>query len=402
MKKNLLFLFAIFSIYVKGQNCIPNTSSLSFDGVSSYIDIPFDSSLNISDVITIEAWINSNQWGFSSAQNSIACKHGWTFGEEGYVLRAGGTGELSFNIAGVSTDTTWQEVISTTNAIQLNTWTHVAGIFDGSELKIYINGNLAGTTPFIGTINPSVDYNLNIGRLADEQQFETRYWSGLIDEVRIWHRALSQSEIMSNMNKHIDPTTAVDLVAYWRMNDLSGGMVEDLGPHLLNGTVYSTSWSSDVPFSDGPPVPTITPGGPFLYSSSATNNQWNLDGSAIPGATGLSIVPNQNGSYTVTVTDSAGCSVTSAPFIETTLSVGNISGESPVQIIAADGILHLTASAGILKTAEVNVFDVSGKLLVEKPVGTSENELILNGLACGVYIVTVRIDSGFYRLKFVL
>jgi hypothetical protein len=401
MKKSLLLFLTISVLFAKAQNCIPNTSSLSFDGVSSYINMPFDSSLNISDVITIEAWINSNQWGFSSAQNTIVCKHGWTFGEEGYVLRAGGTGELSFNIAGVSSDTTWQEVISPTNSLTLNTWYHVAGTFDGSELKIYINGILSGTTSFIGTIRPSVDYNLNIGRLADEAQWETRYWSGMLDEVRIWHRALTQSEIIANMNKHIDPSTAIDLVAYWRMNDAAGNTIADLGPDVIDGTIYNTTWSSDVPFSDGPPVPTITPGGPYLYSSSATSNQWNLNGTPIPGATGISIVPVQNGSYTVTVTDSAGCSVTSIPFIETTLSIGNDLGNSPVQIYESEGILHLNAVSGTVNKTEISVYDINGKLIIEKVQGNPDSELKLTDLPSGIYVLKLQIDSDVYRMKFV-
>jgi len=403
MKPLLLFIFVSLAIYSNGQVCIPNTSSLLFDGTSSYVSFPANSALDITDVITIEAWVNSNYWDFSSAQNTIVCKHGWYWGEEGYVLRAGGTGELSFNISGQDSILQWREVISNTNALQLNTWYHVAGTFNGSELKIYIDGILAGTTPFVGTIYPSTDYNLKIGKLADEDQFETRYWSGMIDEVRIWHRALTQSEIMANMNKHIDPLTAMDLVAYWRLNDAAGANVADLSPTNVVGTVNNASWSTVVPFSDGPPVPTITPGGPYLYSSSATNNQWNFNGSPMPGETGVSIVPAQNGSYTVTVSDSSGCSVTSAPYIATTLSTGNLSGENPIKIqTLSEGLLHLIAPPEILSKASVFVFDVNGKMVFEKRPGERYENLDLRNLLAGVYIVSVMMENVSYQRRIVL
>ncbi len=403
MKKLLLLLFIIAAFSARGQMCIPNTSSMEFDGVSSYVSFPASSALDISDVITIEAWINSNQWGFSSAQNSIVCKHGWYWGEEGFVLRAGGNGELSFNISGQDSIIQWREVVSSPNSLQLNTWYHVAGTFDGNQLKIYINGNPAGTTLFTGTIVPSIDYNVKIGKLADDDQFETRYWSGLIDEVRIWHRALSQSEIMLNMDKHIDPSSAVDLVAYWRLNDASGTGVADLSNSNISGTVNSATWSTDVPFSDGPPVPTITPGGPYLYSSSPVNNQWNFNGVPMPGQTGISIVPTQNGSYTVTVTDSTGCSVTSAPYVATTLSTGDLQGKNPVKIqTLSGGVLHITAPGEVLARASIKIYDVKGRLIVEKIAGEMNDNLDLRDLSEGVYVVSVLIDNNYYRTKIIL
>jgi hypothetical protein len=402
MKKFLLILL-IYVNNLSAQVCIPNTSSLSFDGASSYVSFPASSVLDISDVITIEAWINSNAWGFSSAQNTIVCKHGWFAGEEGYVLRAGGTGELSFNIAGtdLSSITQWTEVISGTNALQLNTWHHVAGTFDGLELKIYIDGVLSGTTPFVGTINPSVDYNIHIGRLADENQFETRYWSGMIDEVRVWHRALTQSEIQSNMNKHIDPSAVTDLVAYWRLNDISGSNVADLSPTGLMGTVYGATFVNDVPFNDGPPVPTITSGGPYLYSSSTTNNQWNLNGVPIPGQNFLSIVPQVNGSYTVTVTDSNGCSVTSAPYIETLAGVENISGNNKIKIQnLSEGLYQLSCLDGSVN--DLKVYDVKGQIVLKKSLPEGKEIIDLRSFNSGVYVVFVSSGQNTYQLKIVL
>ena len=60
-------------------------------------------------------------------------------------------------------------------SMKLNTWYHVAGVYDGHQLKIYINGNLAGSKNFKGIINPSINYNLKIGRIADNGASDGRY-----------------------------------------------------------------------------------------------------------------------------------------------------------------------------------------------------------------------------------
>jgi hypothetical protein len=83
----------------------------------------------------------------------------------------------------------------------------------------------------------------------------------------------------------------------------------------------ATSAGTSVTVNPLPPTPTITPGGPTTFctggsvtltSSSASGNQWKLNGSPIGGATGTTYNATASGSYTVTVTDGNGCSATSA------------------------------------------------------------------------------------------
>jgi hypothetical protein len=92
----------------------------------------------------------------------------------------------------------------------------------------------------------------------------------------------------------------------------------------------ATSAPTSVTVNPLPPTPTVTPGGPTTFctggsvtltSSSASGNQWNLNGSPIGGATGNTYNATASGSYTVTVTDGNNCSATSAP---TTVTVNPI------------------------------------------------------------------------------
>ena len=285
MKKLLVFLMAC-AVNSHAQTCIPNTHSLTFNGTSA--DCTTDNNLNITDSITVEAWIYATSWGFTSAQGSIVCKHSWSQQEQGYVLRAGGTGELSWNFAGLDTagnPASWVEVVSPVNSLSLNTWHHVAGTYNGSEMKLYIDGILVATLPFTGTIVAGSSFPLKIGRLADTGQFETRYWSGRIDEVRIWHRSLTPTEISDNMNKHIDPLTASDLAGYWRFNEGTGTLSADQSANG-NDVSVSAQWNTTVPFNDAPATPSITLIG-FALTTNATgvSYQWLLAGNPISGAT---------------------------------------------------------------------------------------------------------------------
>ena len=74
----------------------------------------------------------------------------------------------------------------------LGTWTHLAGTFDGATFRLYINGQLAGTA--VGTLGPTFAVPLTIGTSGTCHTFGQGF-GGFIDEVEIYNRALSASEI---------------------------------------------------------------------------------------------------------------------------------------------------------------------------------------------------------------
>ncbi len=407
MKRTLTLLFTLLSLLSFGQNCIPNTNSIVFDGSSTYINTSTSNLLDITDSITIEAWINSNAWGITSAQGTIVCKHGWSAGEAGYVLRAGGRGELSFNMAGDSSGvlTGWKEVVSDTGTLQLNAWYHVAATFDGTNMKLYVNGVLKKTKVFHGTIVSST-FNVKIGRLADINQpgsISPRYWSGKMDEVRIWNRALTQSEIATNMNRHVDPIAVTGLEGYWRFNDGSGTTVADLGSGNNAGILVTGAWSALVPFTGGPVTPIVTQNGQNLFSNSPTGNQWNLNGLPIQGETGTSFMPGQNGSFTVTVTDINGCSATSAPFNITTLGINSTEAQNIFSSMVYDGkILLFNTSPDVLNQASLKVLDVKGKLIINIPAGALKPQTDLGYLSAGVYLLSLSLNNFNFTKRIVV
>jgi len=88
----------------------------------------------------------------------------------------------------------YQGSVSTGVDLPLNTWTHLAATFDGSTFRFYINGQLAGTGT--GTLGQTFAVPLTIGTSGTCHQFGQGF-GGLIDEVEIYNRALSASEIQA-------------------------------------------------------------------------------------------------------------------------------------------------------------------------------------------------------------
>lgn len=254
MKKiTLLFISALTGLSAFAQPCTPNTKSIKFDGTSTYIDLGTPAALAPDSAITVEAWIKVSVFAAAAHQNTVVSKDGWSAGEGGFVLRCGGSGILSFNIAGKSplgVSNSWKEVTSPANAIPLNTWTHVAGTFDGATLKCFVNGVQVGSMAYAGTIDKNAQYITRVGRLADNQgASQYRYFNGYIDEVRIWERALPASEILTNMNDHILPSGQNRLLGYWRFNEGSGATTNDLGSGNNDGAITGGVWDNSVPFN---------------------------------------------------------------------------------------------------------------------------------------------------------
>jgi hypothetical protein len=398
-----LFSFAMAFANANAQNCIENSNSITFNSTSAFASQGNQTNLNITDSITIEAWINPSSFAFNSANNSIVCKHGWSNGEGGFVLRCGGSGELSFNIAGLDANqnpTSWKEVLSPTNALTLNTWTHVAGSYDGQNLRVFVNGVEQNMIAFQGSIVSSPTYPLTLGKLSDPNQFSSqRFFDGKMDEVRIWHRALTATELMANMNNHIDPTTAIDLVSYWRFNEGTGNTSVDLqsGNDL---TLTGNTWDISVPFNQVPPTPTITFNGAELISSSSNGN-WYLNGNLIPNATDSNYTPAVAGDYTFTTNPNTdGCTSTSAIYTVTSVGLQNQNQQFNVIVypnpMIDEAVIAINSNVNYNNTYLV-INDLAGrKILLENMVikqGLNQMNINKNRLTQGVYFYEILNNS---------
>jgi CSLREA domain-containing protein len=157
-----------------------------FDGVDDQILVAHNANQNTGAQITLDAWIRPTAVAPLNSNPSIINKR-TAANSEGYTFEVNNAGNgLYFEI------TTSNGVFSATaaNALTLNTWQHVAATFDGANLRIFLNGSQVASSAGTGTIN-AVTSDLVIGRnIALGTSF-----TGQIDEVELFNRALSQIEI---------------------------------------------------------------------------------------------------------------------------------------------------------------------------------------------------------------
>lgn len=247
MKKLITLLFSFYVTILNAQH--GSGSALNFNGTSDYVNIPHNSALDPSTNFTVEAWIKADAWAVSSWQNTIVSKDQWTAVSEGWVLRCGANGTLSFNLA-LNNNGSWYEVTSTP-VMSVNKWYHVAGTYDGATLRLYLNGKQVATMNQVGTITPS-SASVKIGNIAMTGQ--SRFFDGQIDEVRIWNATLTEATLRTYMCHKIDinhPNLS-SLTAHYTLNAGSGTTAFDQSLPAYNGTLVGASWVvSGVPLGDG-------------------------------------------------------------------------------------------------------------------------------------------------------
>jgi hypothetical protein len=208
-----LTLSFILSLSAQAQSV---QNALSFDGTNDYIDCGNNASVQITgNQITLEAWIYPTSWKSAIWQGNIIAKEQNGGGNDnGFMLRAGNNGSLNLTLGSGS----WSELISSTNVLSLNTWQHIAGTYDGSYLRLYINGNPIDSMAANININNSTSL-LYIG----DNGSGARHFPGIIEEVRIWNVSRTKSELLAKMNDDLCGNE-VGLVANYRMNQgLAGG-----------------------------------------------------------------------------------------------------------------------------------------------------------------------------------
>jgi len=217
--------------------------AFSLDGTNDYVSIPHNAALQPTQ-ITVSTWIKANPTQAYSHYLVVDKSHGWT-DATGWVLQGEtNSGRIAFSY-GDGVD--FPELYSTTNLLD-NNWHFVTGTLDGSDLKIYIDGVLEGSLPYSGTPAGN-SRNVNIGASWGGGPFN-RFFNGLIDEVDIYNRALSATEIQSLYTANSAgkcqplPPSCVDspsgLISWWPAEDNANDIQSSNHGALINGATFAT------------------------------------------------------------------------------------------------------------------------------------------------------------------
>ncbi len=242
--------------------------ALTFSGsTSSYSYAPLDAAYQVAQP-TIEAWVNFS----STASVTMVCASvsgAWADGR-GYYLCTSASGNLTLVLGNASG--AWKAVNGST-VLQTGKWYHVAGTYDGTYLRVYVNGQLDGSVNIGGiTIsytprsgcgpNPSTLY---LGIMHNSNNSSPSYapdlayaLNGTMDEVKIYNRALSGSEILSHYNASVNTLYSdglgrtIQSHTHDGFNDLVAAVEYDsLGRAFRNWRPYScnTSYKYDASYS---------------------------------------------------------------------------------------------------------------------------------------------------------
>jgi hypothetical protein len=182
-------------------------NALVFDGVDDWVTAPDAPSLNLASGMTLMAWVFPTAHGDGVWRNVLLKE------------RAGG--EVFSLYSNVDTNVPTVYVVSAaapgtpldvrgTSQLPVNTWTHLAATYDGTSLRLFVSGAQVGTRAVSGPLLTSSG-TLRIGGNSVWGEF----FQGRIDEVRVYNRALTQAEILTDVNTPVSGSLS-DTISPWR------------------------------------------------------------------------------------------------------------------------------------------------------------------------------------------
>jgi len=196
------------------------------------INIANANDLNMTTPFTIEAWVypvvfKSNIW-----DGSVISKETDT---SGYSLSIGGNGQGRFVI---NSGGAWFAAEAPAGSFKLNSWQHLAGVYDGSTIKFYVNGVLKATSTT--GIPATSTGTLCIGETANTG-WGDRSFNGGIDEVKIWNKAFTISEL-NDYKDYRRSGNEAGLIAYYRFNEgINSTIINDLTGKNHTGSLINLS-----------------------------------------------------------------------------------------------------------------------------------------------------------------
>ncbi|MEM4461104.1 MAG: LamG domain-containing protein [Nanopusillaceae archaeon] len=199
--------------------------ALSFDGIDDYLEVYNSSKLNPNDDgFTISFWINLSSY---ASPGAIITKRMGDF--NGYFIFVGDDNNLYFDWGG-SDSNRW----NTNYTPQLNSWLLITLLQNSSGRFLYVNGVITSYTPNKG--NSSLAVSDSLLRIFSDT-VDLRYFNGgMIDELRIYSRALSEEEIFSYyvstpLSLRVFPSKTLDLLSFEKMDllrNFSYSIIKDI------------------------------------------------------------------------------------------------------------------------------------------------------------------------------
>jgi len=199
-------------------------SALSFDGSNDYIDLGNSNSVKITGNLTLSAWVKFNQIPTGGIVMDILAKT--ETGGYGILSNYAGSGrvETFFYIGG------YKNAGVSLSSLSAGNWYYIVGTYNGSSVDFYLNGIKQQSVAASGSIS-DITYNLTIG--ANPGPSYAEFFNGTIDEIAIFNRSLSDSEILSLYQRGI-----MDLKFQVRTSNDNSTWTEYKGSDGTSNTYY--------------------------------------------------------------------------------------------------------------------------------------------------------------------
>lgn len=226
------FFLLCFSCELSGQDNVGPGHAISFDGVDDYVVLG-----NIYDdlelPLTISAWVFLDPGGLGTifaSQDNSHIYNGFHF----YIIHTAIIIEYGDG-SGVSSDYRRGKAGSVDNIF--GKWVHVAAIMRGaSDMDLFLNGiNIGGA--YIGNSQFPMNSSIpsEIAKIGYRSTTGVIYhFQGIMDEIRIWNRSLSEDEIREQMCRKLTGNEP-GLIGYWDFNETNGIILSDKSPNHFDG-----------------------------------------------------------------------------------------------------------------------------------------------------------------------
>ncbi len=211
-------------------------SAYAFNGLDTQITIPDSAALSPTAEVTVSAWVygsvEDTSYGDGSTVGIVAKDVSDGLGNPPYAIQVtNGTARCFIN------NPSNQVVnLSSNSALTDNTWQLITCTFDGSTIKVYVDGVFKNSTSQTG---PIADTS-NVLRIGQQKSGFTRTFNGSIDDVRVYNRVLGADEIQQLYDSYGSSASVSDLqkglAGYWPLN----GNANDATPYSNNGALTNS------------------------------------------------------------------------------------------------------------------------------------------------------------------
>ena len=251
-----------------------NNGGLEFDGVDDSVLLPQYSASSLSNGFTLEVMIDADSVTNSSEIDLLA---NFDDGGNGLELLNGKFGMYVYN---ASTSTYVGAVAP--NVLETNRKYLLTGVFTGSSIKVYIDGELVATTSFSGTIkDPINSTHYFLGCNPTASRCQSSYFDGTMYEARMYKRALSDAEVKNNYNQNITSDNLLfnfdlktNLREEYKNNVVQiNNTVEDLSGNNTANTIVGATFNDEGLVFDGVNDGVLLP----EYPLSTMNNGFTME-----------------------------------------------------------------------------------------------------------------------------